>query len=260
LPWLVVSPGLVFFGSPARNRTTDLGMLRKTNWGIKVARMRTDLRCGYNFGFLASVLVLFGCGGGGGGGGSDPGSATPGCGPYPGQATSLYVLPYEVGTGHEMAHGNCTSIGTSHQAGGTRQYAYDFDMPIGTVLVAARAGQVAAVRQSNMDGTRIPGEENFVIITHDDGTHGRYFHIAENGSMVVVGQVVGQGDPIALSGDTGESTGPHLHFVVEPAGGSPLVPRGGTPVTFLNTSPHPNGLREGVVYVADPYPGCNCAR
>ena len=157
-----------------------------------------------------------------------------------------------------MVHGNCTAPGTSHQAGGTRQHAYDFEMPIGTVIVAARAGQVSAVRQSNMDSTRIPGEENFVIITHDDGTHGRYFHITQNGSMVAVGQMVGQGDPIALSGDTGESYGPHLHFVVEPAGQSPLVPRGGIPVTFLNTSPHPNGLRQGVVYVADPYPGCNC--
>ena len=75
----------------------------------------------------------------------------------------------------------------------------------------------------------------------------------------LTGQIVSQGDPIALSGDTGESQGPHLHFVVEPAGQSPLVPRGGTPVTFLNTVPHPNGLREGTVYVADPYPGCNCA-
>jgi murein DD-endopeptidase MepM/ murein hydrolase activator NlpD len=133
-------------------------------------------------------------------------------------------------------------------------------MPIGTILIAARAGQVSAVEQSHVDGTRIPGEENYVMITHDDGTHGRYFHITQNGSMVAVEQIVSQGDPIALSGDTGESQGPHLHFVVEPAGQSPLVPRGGTPVTFLNTVPHPNGLREGTVYVADPYPGCNCAR
>ena len=133
-------------------------------------------------------------------------------------------------------------------------------MPIGTVLIASRAGEVTAVRQSNPDGTRVPGEENFVIITHDDGTHGRYFHVAQNGSLVAVGQIVGQGDPIALSGDTGESTGPHLHFVVEPAGASPLMPRGGTAVTFLNTTPHPNGLQEGVSYPAQPYPGCDCSR
>ena len=231
-------------------------MLWKTNSDTGVARMRWHSKCANYFVYLATLLMLVGCGGDGG---SGSGLVVSSCGPYPEQATSLYVLPYEVGTGHEMVHGNCTAPGTSHQDGGTRQYAYDFDMPIGTLLVAARAGQVSAVLQSNMDGTRIPGEENYVMITHDDGTHGRYFHITLNGSIVAVGQVVGQGDPIALSGDTGESHGPHLHFVVEPAGESPLVPRGGTPVTFLNTSPHPNGLREGVVYVADPYPGCNCA-
>lgn len=230
-------------------------MISKTG----VATMRPDSKRTNTFVYLASVLALVGCGGGGGTGSSNsPGPGAASCGPYPEQATSLFILPYEVGTGHEMVHGNCTEPGTSHQAGGTRQYAYDFDMPIGTIILAARAGEVSAVEQRHADSTRIPGEENYVMITHDDGTHGRYFHITQNGSMVAVSQIVNQGDPIALSGDTGESLGPHLHFVVEPAGQSPLVPRGGTAVTFLNTSPHPNGLREGIVYVADSYPGCNC--
>ena len=94
------------------------------------------MSCTNNFVYLASVLVLVGCGGGGGSG--SPGSAAASCGPYPEQTTSLYILPYEVGTGHRMVHGNCTAPGTSHQAGGTRQYAYDFEMPIGTILIAAR--------------------------------------------------------------------------------------------------------------------------
>ena len=84
---------------------------------------------------LASLLV--GCGGGGGSG--SPGSAAASCGPYPEQTTSLYILPYEVGTGHRMVHGNCTAPGTSHQAGGTRQYAYDFEMPIGNRWVTKKA-------------------------------------------------------------------------------------------------------------------------
>ncbi len=230
--------------------------LREPNAGSTVALMEMGFKCIQFSGFLASVFVLTGCGGGGGGG-SGPAVAT--CGPYPDEQASPYVLPYEVGTGHQVTHGNCTAPGTSHQAGGTRQYAYDFAMPIGTIIIAARAGQVTAVEQSNVDGTRVPGEENFVIITHDDGTHGRYFHLAQNGSMVTIDQIVEQGDPIALSGDTG-TLSPHLHFVVEPAGASPLVPRGGTPVTFLNTIPHPEGLREGVTYTAEPYPGCDCAR
>ena len=245
----------MLFAYPIRYTRKQI-ILRKTISKTGVATMRPVSKCTDNFVYLALTLVLVGCGSGGSGG---SGSAAYSCGPYPEQATSLYVLPYEVGTGYEMVHGNCTAPGTSHQSGGTRQHAYDLEMPIGTILVAARAGEVSAVEQSNMDSTRVPGEENYVMITHADGTHGRYFHLTQNGSMVAVGQMVGQGDPIALSGDTGESYGPHLHFVVEPAGQSPLVPRGGTPVTFLNTSPHPNGLRVRVVYVADPYPGCNCA-
>jgi len=200
------------------------------------------------------AFTLTACGGSDDGGGAVAAPTAPvACGPYPDQTTSAYVLPYEVGTWHRMSHGNCTPAGTSHQAGGTRQHAYDFDMPIGTAILAARAGRVSAVEQSNVDSTRIPGEENFVMITHDDGTHGRYFHLTQNGSMVALNQLVEQGQAIALSGDTGESTGPHLHFVVEPAGQSPLVPRGGTPVTFLNTTPHPNGLVQGSSYKAEPY-------
>jgi murein DD-endopeptidase MepM/ murein hydrolase activator NlpD len=198
---------------------------------------------------LATGILLAACGGNGGGAQ---------CGPYADQATSPYILPYEVGTSHQMIHGNCTARGTSHQAGGTREHAYDFRMPIGTVLIASRAGIVRLVEQQFADGTRNPAENNFVIITHQDGTHGRYFHIAQNGSLVAVNQAVGQGDPIALSGDSGESTEPHLHFVVEPAGNPPGEPHGGTPVVFLNTEPHPNGLLEGRSYQALPYPGCDC--
>ncbi len=208
-------------------------------------------------GFYAFAVAA--CGGSDGGRGAVTAPTTPvACGPYPDQTTSAYVLPYEVGTRHRMVHGNCTEAGTSHQAGGTRHHAYDFQMPIGTVIVAARAGRVSAVQQLHVDGMRVPGEENYVMITHDDGTHGRYFHLTQYGSKVAVDQLVEQGEAIALSGDTGESTEPHLHFVVEPAGQSPLVPRGGTPLTFLNTTPHPNGLVQGLAYEAQPYPGCDC--
>lgn len=210
---------------------------------------------------LAAGLLLAACGGGSGGGSGGMGPAPPAaeCGPYPDQVASPYILPYEVGTSHVMIHGNCTEPGTSHQAGGTREHAYDFRMPIGTVLIASRGGIVSAVEQRFADGTRDPDENNYVIITHDDGTHGRYFHIAQNGSLVALDQPVNQGDPIALSGDSGESTEPHLHFVVEPAGNPPLEPHGGTPVTFLNTEPHPDGLVEGRSYEALPYPGCDCS-
>jgi hypothetical protein len=53
---------------------------------------------------------------------------------------------------------------------------------------------------------------NSVIIYHNDGTFGEYAHIKFNGSKVNVGDSVKQGDIIALSGNTGFTLGPHLHF------------------------------------------------
>jgi murein DD-endopeptidase MepM/ murein hydrolase activator NlpD len=71
------------------------------------------------------------------------------CSLYPPQDKSPYVLPYEPGTerlvwrGREhFARGN----------GGVGLYAYDFEMPIGTRLVAVRSGEVVAVREEFKDG------------------------------------------------------------------------------------------------------------
>lgn len=52
-------------------------------------------------------------------------------------------------------------------------------------------------------------------ILHDDGTMGVYLHMMKGSVTVREGQRVGAGSPIARSGNTGNSTGPHLHFVVQ---------------------------------------------
>ena len=70
------------------------------------------------------------------------------------------------------------------------------------------------VRESFPDGNRTPGEENFVFIQHSDGTVMHYMHLTQDGALVEVGDVVAQGDPIGLSGDTGGSIGPHLHVAL----------------------------------------------
>lgn len=180
-----------------------------------------------------------------GGSGSSAPSATTSCGPYPAESTSPYVLPYEVGTTHRVSQGNCSN--GSHSPGTGDQYAYDFIMPIGTTLIASRAGTVTRIVQTFMDNTGVPGEENVVGIRRSDGSTALYFHLAQNGALVTLNQTVQQGDPIALSGNSGNSTEPHLHFVVaSPAGGGGL----GEPVTFSNTTPHPNGLVAGISYTA----------
>jgi murein DD-endopeptidase MepM/ murein hydrolase activator NlpD len=99
-----------------------------------------------------------------------------------------------------------------------------------------------------MDGTGVPGEENVVGITHDDNSIALYFHLAENGAMVAMQQMVSMGDVIALSGNSGNSTEPHLHFIVSGPPGTGGV--GTLPITFSNTDPHPNGLIEGRFYEA----------
>jgi murein DD-endopeptidase MepM/ murein hydrolase activator NlpD len=52
------------------------------------------------------------------------------------------------------------------------------------------------------------------VILHNDGTTGEYYHLQHNGAFVKVGNSVAQGQQIGLSGNTGHTTMPHLHFGV----------------------------------------------
>lgn len=94
------------------------------------------------------------------------------------------------------------------------RHAVDVAMPIGTPIIAARDGVVVSLenRQSGRAGNP---SGNFVRILHDDGTMGVYLHLQQGSVRVREGQRVTQGQPIARSGNTGNSTGPHLHFVIQ---------------------------------------------
>lgn len=58
------------------------------------------------------------------------------------------------------------------------------------------------------------GVGNFVVIEHDDGTFSAYWHNRKNTTAVSVGERVGRGQLLALSGNTGNSSEPHLHWDV----------------------------------------------
>lgn len=170
---------------------------------------------------------------------------TPGVcpGQYPDWATSPYKLPWAVGSSFLVGQGSCTSPKDSHAAGTVDAFAVDVDMPIGTDILAARAGTVTAIEGRYTDGSR--QEANYVKVQHDDGTVADYYHLTQNGPRVAVGERVTQGQRIGLSGNTGDSTQPHLHFQVNACSG-----QGSIPVSFQNTVPNPNGLIEGQSYKA----------
>lgn len=94
------------------------------------------------------------------------------------------------------------------------RYARDIAMPEGTPIVAARAGVVVKT-ENNQHGRGPNPSGNYVRIRHDDGTMGVYLHLLQGSVRVHVGQRLEQGSLLARSGNTGNSTGPHLHFVVQ---------------------------------------------
>lgn len=94
------------------------------------------------------------------------------------------------------------------------RYAVDIAMPEGTPIIAARGGMVVKVENEQSGRGNNPAG-NFVRILHDDGTMGVYLHLMKGSVAVREGQRVESGTRIARSGNTGNSTGPHLHFVVQ---------------------------------------------
>ncbi|NVZ19056.1 peptidoglycan DD-metalloendopeptidase family protein [Pseudomonas costantinii] len=102
------------------------------------------------------------------------------------------------------------------------RYAMDIAMPEGTPIIAARSGVVVKT-ENEQSGRGGDASGNFVRVRHDDGTQGVYLHLKQGSVGVRVGQRVAVGSPLALSGNTGNSSGPHLHFVVQRATEAGLV-------------------------------------
>ncbi|MDG9871619.1 M23 family metallopeptidase [Pseudomonas juntendi] len=94
------------------------------------------------------------------------------------------------------------------------RYAMDIAMPEGTTIIAAREGVVVKT-QNDQSGREPNPSGNFVRVLHSDGTMGVYLHLMRDSVVVKEGQRVRQGQMLAKSGNTGNSTGPHLHFVVQ---------------------------------------------
>lgn len=87
----------------------------------------------------------------------------------------------------------------------------DIGAPIGTPILASADGTVSVARDSGYNG----GYGDLIIISHSNGTQTVYAHL--NSVYVKTGQKVVQGEQIGTSGNTGRSTGPHLHFEIRGA-------------------------------------------
>ncbi|MDX1556479.1 MAG: M23 family metallopeptidase, partial [Xanthomonadales bacterium] len=109
--------------------------------------------------------------------------------------------------------------GDATHFGPDSQYAVDIAMPVGTPVLAARDGTVMDVEEDFKDGGTEKAEylerANRVLILHDDGTMTVYAHIDLASVNVRPGLHVRAGRQIARSGNTGFTTGPHLHFAVQ---------------------------------------------
>lgn len=156
----------------------------------------------------------------------------------PGDPTSkpsdyVYAMPFAKGTDFMVTQAY-PSQATHNDP--FSYHAIDFAMPVGTQVFAIRDGVVYQTAYDNFSGGTDPSRDlpkaNVVRIAHDDGTIAVYAHLAWNAIRVKPGQRVKRGQYIANSGNTGFSSGPHLHLALLANTGAKLV---SLPIRFDGT-------------------------
>lgn len=137
--------------------------------------------------------------------------------------STTYRIPYAGGSAFEVTQAFFGEF--SHNTPDS-EYAVDIAMPEGTPILAARGGLVMDVNRdfigNGADFEKYGARANRVRILHDDGTMAEYAHLKAESVRVIPGTRVKAGQVIAESGNTGFSTGPHLHFVIQQNDGTQL--------------------------------------
>ncbi len=125
----------------------------------------------------------------------------------------LYRLPYAKGKSVVVSQG----FNGKYTHKGRSKYAVDFVMQEGSEVYAARDGIVVKIKSnSNIGGydKKYSAHGNYITLQHNDGTFSIYYHLKKDGVVVKIGDKVKRGTLIGYSGNTGYSSGPHLHFAV----------------------------------------------
>ena len=123
----------------------------------------------------------------------------------------VYHLPYQENKTHLLVQGYFSHYTHKHRA------ALDFKMKKGIKVCAARDGVVVRIKKDGRrGGTNIKyrPDGNYIVIQHEDSTRSGYWHLKHDSIFVKVGDFVKQGQVIGLSGRSGYSYFPHLHFIV----------------------------------------------
>jgi Peptidase family M23 len=144
----------------------------------------------------------------------------------------VYTLPYAKGDKHLLIQAYNSKM--SH----TKELSLDFKMQKGSIICAAREGVVIEIKKDSDAGglkDEYLSHGNHIIIQHNDGSKAMYWHLQKDGVFVAKGDTVDAGQKIGLSGNTGYTAFPHLHFQVENKNGREIATR------FLT--------KKGVVYL-----------
>jgi len=145
---------------------------------------------------------------------------------------AIYSLPFAKGSHYPISQGFGGEFSHNDKQ---NQYAVDIVMPVSTPIYAARPGVVMEVDNDYFkNGTKkaYKSRANSIRILHDDGSMAIYAHLALEKAQVYPGLKVSAGQLIGYSGNTGFSSGPHLHFAVQVNKGMELV---SVPFEFMDT-------------------------
>ncbi len=127
-----------------------------------------------------------------------------------------YLPPFP--PGHRFAISQGFEGGVTHLTADSR-YAVDIPMPEGTPISAARDGLIVDVEddffEGGLDIKRYGERANRILVLHEDGTMALYAHLAPESAVIRRGEIVLAGEIIGHSGNTGFSSGPHLHFAIQ---------------------------------------------